>query len=171
MSAKVSLIAAVDRRMAIGWRGELLFHLPADLKHFKEQTLGHTVIMGRRTYESLPHGALPNRRNIVLSRQRNVHFPGAETFASLEEALQNCADEEQVFVMGGATVYAEAMSLADELLLTEIDATAPEADVYFPVFSPTKWIEIKREEHPADDRHPVPFAFVNYQNSSNSIGT
>jgi dihydrofolate reductase len=102
--AKISLIAAVDRRGGIGYQNRLLYWLPNDLKRFKALTTGHTIVMGRRTFESLPKGALPNRRNIVLSRQPDATFPGAEHFTSLQDVLAHCAQEEEVFIIGGASL-------------------------------------------------------------------
>jgi dihydrofolate reductase (EC 1.5.1.3) len=158
----ISIIAAIDRRMAIGFNNKLLFWLPNDLKRFKTLTTGNTIIMGRKTFESLPKGALPNRRNIVLSSNPDTICPGAEVFSSLETALQNCKEDEQVYIIGGTSVYRQALPLADELCLTEIDDTAPEADAFFPEISPTVWHEKSRETHPADEKHPCPYAFVNY---------
>ena len=114
------LIAAVARNRAIGLDNRLLYWLPNDLKRFKQLTTGHTIIMGRRTYDSLPHGALPHRRNIVLTRSRKA-IEGCDCYASLEEALNHCTEEEEVFVIGGASVYRQAMDRADVLNLTEID--------------------------------------------------
>ena len=160
--SKVSIIAAVDRRMAIGFENKLLFWLPNDLKRFKALTTGNTVLMGRKTFESLPKGALPNRRNIVLSSSPDTVCPGAEVFPSLEAALQSCKEEEHVYIIGGASIYQQALSFADELCLTEIDSTASEADAYFPEVSPELWQEKSRETHPADEKHLCSYAFVDY---------
>ena len=119
--SKISIIAAVDRRMAIGFENKLLFWLPNDLKRFKALTTGNTILMGRKTFESLPKGALPNRRNIVLSSNPATECPGAEVFPSLEAALQSCKEEEHIYIIGGASIYQQALSFADELCLTEID--------------------------------------------------
>lgn len=145
--SKVSIIAAIDQRMAIGFQNKLLFWLPNDLKRFKALTTGNTIIMGRKTFESLPKGALPNRRNVVLSSNPATECPGAEVFPSLEAALQSCKEEEHVYIIGGASIYRQALPFADELCLTEIDSTAPEADVYFPEVSPESWQEKSREAH------------------------
>lgn len=161
--SKISIIAAVDRRMAIGFENELLFWLPNDLKRFKALTTGNTIIMGRKTFESLPKGALPNRRNVVLSSNPATECPGAEIFPSLEAALQSCKEDENVYIIGGASVYQQALPLADELCLTEIDSTAPEADAFFPEVSPAIWHEKSRDAHPADEKHPCPYAFVDYE--------
>ena len=158
----ISIIAAVDRHMAIGYENKLLFWLPNDLKRFKALTTGNTIIMGRKTFESLPKGALPNRRNIVLSTRPDTLCPGAEIFSSLEEALKHCEQDEQIYIIGGASVYRQALPLADALCLTEIDAEAPQADAYFPEVTPEIWQEKSRESHPADEKHPCPYAFVDY---------
>lgn len=158
----ISIIAAVDRRMAIGYQNKLLFWLPNDLKRFKALTTGNTIIMGRKTFESLPKGALPNRRNIVLSSRCETTCPGAEVFPSLETALGSCRPDENIFIIGGASLYRQALPLADALRLTEIDAEAPCADAYFPHVAPDVWQEKSRESHPIDEKHPCPYAFVDY---------
>lgn len=147
----ISIIAAVDRHMGIGYENKLLFWLPNDLKRFKALTTGNTIIMGRKTFESLPKGALPNRRNIVLSTRSDTQCPSAEVFPSLEEALKNCAQDEQVYIIGGASVYHQALPLADALCLTEIDAEAPHADAYFPEVDLKIWQE-KKQGLPSDRR-------------------
>lgn len=158
----ISIIAAVDRQMGIGYQNKLLFWLPNDLKRFKALTTGNTIIMGRKTFESLPKGALPNRRNVVLSSRNNVSFSGAEVFTSLEDALNSCRPDEHVFIIGGASVYNQALPLADELCLTEVDVEATQVDVYFPEVDPAKWQEKSRESHTIDEKHPCPYAFVDY---------
>lgn len=158
----ISIIAAVDRRSAIGFENKLLFWLPNDLKRFKALTTGNTIIMGRKTFESLPKGALPNRRNVVLSSNPATDCPGAEVFPSLEAALQSCREDEQVYIIGGASVYQQALPIADTLCLTEIDNQASEADAFFPEVSPAMWHEKSREVHPADEKHLCSYAFVDY---------
>ena len=126
--SKISIIAAVDRRMAIGFENKLLFWLPNDLKRFKALTTGNTILMGRKTFESLPKGALPNRRNIVLSSNPATECPGAEVFPSLEAALQSCKEEEHIYIIGGASIYQQALSLAGDLCLTKMDGMTPGGD-------------------------------------------
>lgn len=155
------IIAAIDRNRAIGFENKLLFWLPNDLKRFKQLTIGHTIIMGRKTFESLPKGALPNRRNIVLSRTKTA-YAGTEVYTSLEEALAHCHSHEQIYIIGGSSLYQQALPLADELCLTEIDAAAPQADAYFPEIDLDKWQEKSRDAHPSDEKHPCPYAFVDY---------
>ena len=158
---KLALIAAIARNNAIGFENKLIYWLPNDLKHFKELTTGHTIIMGSNTFRSLPKGALPNRRNIVLSRKESG-FPGCETFSSLEEALANCNDTELVYVIGGEMLYRTAFPLADILCLTEIDDTPKEADAFFPEFAKNEWEVIEQEEHMTDEKHPFNYRFATY---------
>lgn len=159
----LSIIVAIAENNAIGHENRLLYRLPDDLKRFKSLTTGHTVIMGRRTFESLPKGALPNRRNIVLSRTRTEPYPGTELFPDLQKALSHCAPDEMVFIIGGASVYAEALPLADRLYLTEIKDTPEQADAFFPPFDRNGWTLTRSEAHESDERHAVPFAFNDYE--------
>lgn len=156
----ITLIAAIAKNRAIGYKNQLLYHLPDDMRRFRLLTTGHTVIMGRHTFESFPNGALPNRRNIVLSRSAQA-IEGCEVFPSLEAALQHCADEEAIFIIGGSSVYRSALPYAQQLILTEVDDLPLEADTFFPPF--TGWKEIDREHHAKDERHAVSFDFVTYQ--------
>ena len=158
----ITLIAAVAKNGAIGNENKLIYWLPDDLKRFKALTTGHTIVMGRRTFESLPKGALPNRRNVVLSRNRQFTAPGIEVFASLQEALASCASDEEVFVIGGASVYREAMPLADRLCLTLVDDTPTRADAFFPEILAAEWRIASDEPHDADDRHAYAFRFVDF---------
>ncbi len=163
MNTQIIIIAAIDRAGAIGYKNQLLFHLSADLKRFKELTTGHTVIMGRHTFESLPKGALPNRRNIVLSSNSELVLPNVEIFSSLELAIAHCSDNEKLFIIGGAKVYKQAIERADKLYLTQIDTVAPNADVYFPIIDPNIWHEKRRESHPMDEKHVFAYSFVDYE--------
>ena len=156
----ISIIAAVARNRAIGHNNKLLYWLPNDLKRFKALTTGHTIILGRRTFESLPKGALPNRRNVVLSRG-DGEFPGCDKYSSLEEALNNCKADEDVFIIGGASVYEQAMKYADRLLLTEIDDTPQEADAFFPDYS--DWTLMNKENHQKDEKHLFEYSFTDYE--------
>ena len=156
---QISIIAAVADNLAIGYKNKLIYWLPNDLKRFKSLTTGHTIIMGRRTFESLPHGALPNRRNIVLSRSKR-EFEGCERYDSLEEALAHCADEEEIYVIGGSSVYKAAMKVANKLCLTALHDTPSNADTFFPSYS--DWREICREKHDTDEKHRYRYDFVDY---------
>ncbi len=162
----LTLIAALDRARGIGRDNELLCRLPEDMAHFKALTLGHTVIMGRKTWDSIPAKFRPlvQRRNLVLSRQPGLSLPGAEVFDSLPGALAACGTEEQVFVMGGAQIYAQSLASADALELTHIDHTF-EADAFFPAIDPAQFKETaRRTQHsPADRGHGWSFDFVRYE--------
>ena len=155
----ISIIAAVAKNRAIGFENKLIYWLPNDLKRFKALTTGHTIIMGRNTYLSLPKGALPNRRNVVLSTTVK-ELPGCEVFPTLEAALKSCKGDEDVYIIGGARVYEQAMVLADRLCLTEVDDTPKEADAFFPDYS--DWKIDKKEAHPKDERHAYDYAFADY---------
>lgn len=158
----ISIIVCIAQNGAIGFENKLLYWLPNDLKRFKQLTTGNTIIMGRRTFESLPKGALPNRRNIVLSRQEGITFEGAECFPSLEEALKHCSTQEDIYIIGGATVYEQAMPLADRLLVTEVENTPDNADAFFPNIDLHVWQIAQSESHPIDEKHNFPYAFVDY---------
>lgn len=160
----LSIIAALNRKRGIGYQNKLLYWLPNDLKRFKALTTGHTILMGRHTFESLPKGALPNRRNVVLSRQ-DLHFEGAECFHTLEEALKSCKEEEEVFVIGGAMLYTETLPLADRLYLTEVEDDQVPADTFFPEIDSNVWQEKSRECHPTDEKHLYSYSFVDYERS------
>lgn len=131
---------------AIGYNGTLPWHIKEDLEHFKTITWGHTIIMGRKTFESLPHGALPGRRNIVLCKSHR-QFKGCDTFSSIEEALKSCREEQVVFVIGGSSVYKEALQYADKLYITLVDNNPTDADTFFPILNKDEWVETKKEKH------------------------
>ena len=156
------IICALTENRAIGNKGGLLYYLPADLKHFKQLTTGHTVLMGRKTFESLPKGALPNRRNVVITRQQGFHAPGIEVFHSFEDALRACKEDDEVYVIGGESVYAAALPLADRLCLTHVAAMPEEADTFFPEWHEEEWQKESEEMHEPDERNACPYRFVNY---------
>lgn len=164
----ITIICALAENNAIGLNNDLLYHLRADLRRFKALTTGHTIIMGRRTYESLPKGALPNRRNIVLTSSAQAgettkdEWPGVEIFPSLEAALKNCAKDEEIFIIGGASLYKAAYPIADRLCLTHVHATPKEADVFFPDFDKEEWECTFSESHEADEQNEQPFTFADY---------
>lgn len=159
----ISIIAALARNGAIGYQNKLIYHLPADLKRFKALTTGHSIVMGRHTFESFPKGALPNRRNIVLSRNTDLNLPGAEVYPSLGTALEACKDEEEVFIIGGGTVYQQALPLADKLLLTLVDDTPKNADTFFPGLVTTDWEITAIEHHDTDEKHLHNYTFIDCQ--------
>lgn len=144
------IIVARSRDGAIGRDGDLIWHLREDLRHFKDLTMGHAIVMGRRTWESLPKGALPGRTNIVVSRDPAFHAEGAHVFSSLEEALAAAREADpEPFIIGGGTVYAAALPLATHIHLTEVDTECPGADTFFPEPEPSQWQVVDTTEwHP-----------------------
>ena len=144
----VSMIAAIGRNNELGKDNDLIFHFKSDMKFFRETTTGSTVVMGRRTFESLPK-VLPNRRNIVISRNTDLKIDGAEVCKSVDEALELCKND-NVFIIGGGKIYAEFLKYADKLYLTEIEADCPEADTFFPEFDKTQWKREVLAEHNED---------------------
>lgn len=157
MTPKVKIIAAVCRNGAIGRGGDLLFHISDDLRRFKTLTLGHPIIMGRKTFESFPKGPLPGRRNIVISRRTDYAPAGAEVYPTPEAALEACDGADEVFIIGGGEIYRQFMPIADELLLTEIDAAPDNADTFFPDFDMTQ-----AEASEWTETEP-PYRFVTYR--------
>lgn len=157
---RITIIAAVGRDGAIGRDGDLAFHIRADLRRFKALTTGHTVIMGRRTFESLPKGALPDRRNIVVTRNPGFAAPGVETARTPDEAISMAHTDTEAFIIGGGTIYRQTMPLADRLELTRIDAESPGADTYFPEIDKTTWHVIACDGPHTDERTGLPYTFV-----------
>ena len=141
----ISIIANVAKNRAIGNNNKLIYWLPNDMKRFKALTTGHTIIMGR---------------NIVLSRSAKA-FEGCDVYPSLDEALKHCTSDEDIYIIGGASVYKQALAMADRLCLTEVDNTPAEADTFFPPYQ-DEWKEESREDYPADDRHDFAYSFVDY---------
>jgi dihydrofolate reductase len=158
----ISVIAAVDEHNGIGKEQQLLWNLPFDMKRFKTATTGHAVIMGRRTFESLPKGALPNRKNIVLTTMPPESFIDVFVCNSLHDALDLCEHEDEVFIIGGAMVYKAAMKIAGKLYLTRVHYTFEDADIFFPEINFDEWEEVEHEDHPADDRHAYAYTFHTY---------
>ncbi len=158
----IAIIAALDEQNGIGRKGGLLCHLPADLKHFKEITSGHCVIMGRKTYESLPKGALPNRTNIVVTSGTAQDFPGCIIARSVEEALSHCKEDETVFIIGGGELYRSTLHLTDKLYLTRIHHTFEDADTFFPEIDFNEWKLVHSETRKKDEKHPYDYSFLTY---------
>jgi dihydrofolate reductase len=154
----VSLIVAVGRQDEIGKAGKMPWHLPADLKHFKRNTLGKPVLMGRKTLEAIGR-PLPERRNLVLTRDAAFHAQGCETVTSLEAAMQATATAPELMVIGGGEVYRLAWARADRVYLTRIQAGVEGADTFFPRLEPGQWREVSREEHGSDEKNPFDYAF------------
>jgi dihydrofolate reductase len=156
----VSIVVAISQNHAIGKDNKLLWYLPKDLKHFKEITTGHTVIMGRKTYESVGK-PLPNRRNIIITRQQ-VNIEGCEVVNSVEAALALCKDEAEVFIVGGAEIYRQALHLTDRIYLTLIHENF-EGDTYFPEIKADLWKETERQDHEPDEKNLLPYSFITYE--------
>ena len=161
----ISIIAAISENRAIGYENKLLYWLPNDLKRFTALTTGHTIIMGRKTFDSLPKGALPNRRNVVISRSIK-ELPGCEVYGSLTEAIQAVQTSQvegidnDIYIIGGASVYEQALPLADRLCLTLVHDVADKADAFFPPID--DWKEVSREDHDTDEKHNYKYSFVDF---------
>lgn len=156
---KVSLIVAVGRRNEIGKGGQMPWHLPADLKHFKRNTLGKPVLMGRKTLEAIGR-PLPERRNLVLTRDAGFRAEGCETVTSLDAALELVSGEPELMVIGGGEVYRLAWARTDRIYLTRIQADVEGADTFFPELQDGRWREVSREDHRADEKNPFDYSFL-----------
>ncbi|NNC70876.1 MAG: dihydrofolate reductase [Flavobacteriaceae bacterium] len=157
----ITMIAAIGNNGELGKDNDLVWHLPNDLKRFKERTAGHHVIMGRKTFESLGK-PLPNRTNIVISRNKKYHAEGCVVVPSLEAALSAAKPDENPYILGGAQIYKQAIAIADVLDLTLVDATL-DADAFFPDIDMSLWKETSREDHKADENHKYNYSFVTYK--------
>ena len=161
--SEISIIAAVADNFAIGKANNLPWHLPADLKHFRQLTTGHAVVMGKRTFESLPKGPLPNRKNIVLTSVMSEGVnEGYFEADSLEDAVYLCEREEKVFIIGGATVYKQCIDKVNTMYITWIHSTFS-ADTFFPQINLEDWVEVNREDHDADELNQYSYSFVVYK--------
>ncbi|MES2418712.1 MAG: dihydrofolate reductase [Bacteroidota bacterium] len=154
---KLSIVVAISANNAIGKNNQLLWHLPSDLKHFKEITSGHPIIMGRKTFDSIGK-PLPNRRNIIITRKTGLTIPGVEVTHSLAEAISLCKNENEAFIVGGAEIYKEALAFTDRIYLTTVHQTY-EADVFFSEIKHSEWKVINQEYHPADEKNNVAYTF------------
>lgn len=156
---QINAIVAVARNWAIGTQGKLLCRLPADLRHFKELTMGHSIVMGRRTFESFPRGPLPGRENIVLTRDPAYSRDGIVVAHSLQQAF-DLATNPVVWVIGGEQIYSAAMPLVQRIELTFIQETFLQADAFFPQLNPAEWRCLHREPHEPDEKNPYNYDFV-----------
>jgi len=155
----IQAIVAIDENGAIGRQGGLLCHLPADMRHFKEVTMGHSIVMGRKTFESFPRRPLPGRQNIVITRDAAWQWVGVTVAHSFDEAIR-AAETDAVFIIGGAQVYELALPLVDVLHLTLIHARWASADVFFPPLDMSQWQEVGREHHTSDHKNAYEFDFI-----------
>lgn len=158
----INLIVAIAENNAIGIAGDLLCHLPNDLKHFKEITTGATVVMGKNTFFSLPRRPLPNRRNIVLTTDTEFTYENTEVAHSIEQLYTMLNDEEEVFIIGGGKVYEQFINTVDKLYVTHIHHTWEDADTFFPKIDPNTWQCVSEEHHEADEKHLYPYTFAVY---------
>lgn len=165
----ITLIAAVGLRNELGKDNQLLWHLPNDFKHFKELTSGHHVIMGRKTFESLP-GILPNRTHIVISRNPAWQIEGVLLASSLDAAFNLVPAGEQAYVIGGGEIYRQALPYSDRIELTRVE-TQMEADTFFPEINPEEWTLVADEIHPADERHAYAYRFQRFEKRTTAFDT
>ena len=156
----ITLIAAVAENNAIGKNNQLLWHLPDDFQRFKNLTTGHYIIMGRKTFESFPK-LLPNREHVVITRNGNYNKTGITVVSSIEEAIKVCPKNEEVFIIGGAEIYSQAIEIADKIDITKIHSSF-EADAFFPEFDLNQWEIVSSVYHPIDERHAIDFTFQTY---------
>jgi dihydrofolate reductase len=153
----ITIVVAISSNYAIGKNNQLLWHLPKDLKHFKDITAGGTVIMGRKTFDSVGK-PLPKRRNIIITRQ-NIQIEGCEVVNSLDAAIALCKGEQEVFIVGGAEIYRQAMHISNRIYLTIVHHTF-DADTYFPEIDYKDWTETAKEDHQTDEKHQFAFSFI-----------
>lgn len=158
----INLIVAIAENNAIGIAGDLLCHLPNDLKHFKEITTGATVVMGKNTFFSLPRRPLPNRRNIVLTTDTEFAYENTEVAHSIEQLYTLLNDEEEVFIIGGGKVYEQFINTVDKLYVTHIHHTWEDADTFFPKIDPNTWQCVSTQRNEADEKNPYPYTFAVY---------
>lgn len=152
-----SIIACISKvHRAIGYKNRLLYAIPSDMTRFRMLTTGHTIIMGRKTFESLPNGALPNRRNIVISKTRE-QITGCEVYTTLEEALAARKESDECFIIGGASIYEQALPFADRLYLTIVEKEPEHADTFFPEINPAEWEVTEKEMR---NENGLPFTFL-----------
>ena len=159
-SKMISIIVAIAENYAIGKNNDLLWHIPEDMKRFKQITSGHKIIMGKRTYESLPYRPLKNRSNIVISDIPGDQYEGCVMAYSIQEAMDLCPPDEECFIIGGGMVYRQFLPLADKLYITWVDKSF-EADIFFPEIDPATWEETGREEG-AGEGLDFTYSFVTY---------
>lgn len=157
----ISIIVAIAEDNAIGNKNGLLWHLPGDLKRFKVLTLGNTIIMGKKTWESLPRRPLPGRKNIIITDDHSDSFEGGIAAFSIEDAISKCAITDEIFIIGGGSIYRQFMPVADRLYITHIHKKA-EADTWFPVIDPEIWEPVEIEEHKLSGENDIPYTYIIY---------
>jgi len=157
----ISIIAAMDENNLIGNAGKLPWYLPADLAHFKAITLGKPIVMGRKTYDSIGK-PLPERHNIIITRQKDLKIEGVTVVHSLEDAMRAAGEVEELMIIGGANLYKQALPLTNRLYITLVHTKAT-GDTYFPEWNPDEWEEASREDHKPDDKNKYPYSFITYK--------
>lgn len=162
MSLMISIIVAVSEDMGIGRNNDLLWHIPEDLKRFRKLTYGKSIIMGKKTWESLPRKPLPGRKNIVITDNRDDCFESSVTAYSIADALSKCSKDDEVFVIGGGSIYRQFMPFADRLYITHVHKKA-EADIYFPAIDPSVWEVIEKEEFLSDSKNLIHYTYIIYE--------
>jgi dihydrofolate reductase len=158
---KIAIVAVLDQANGIGKDNKLLCHLPADLRRFKQLTTGHSIIMGRKTFESLPNGPLPNRKNIIITRDKNFLADGCKLIHSVIEAFEICKNEEKVFVIGGGQIYQMFFQHADILHITRIHHVF-DADTFFPEIKNEEWFEKSKTDYQPDEKNKYQYSFIDY---------
>lgn len=159
MSQSIAIVVAIANNNAIGVNNQLLAHIPGDLPRFKALTTGHTVIMGRKTFESLPKGALPNRRNIVISRNKTLQLPNCEIATSPENAIALLQNDEKAFIIGGGEIYKLFLEQAHQLYITQIEKDFPEADAFFPAYNKSLYTLINEEVISPSEKNNFTFRY------------
>lgn len=158
----ISIVAAIADNNAIGKNKQLLWHMPFDMKRFKDLTTGHAVIMGRKTFESLPKGALPNRKNVILTTLPEAGFVDCFACESIHDALDLCEQEDEIFMIGGAMVYKQALEFADKMYITRVHHVFEDADTFFPAINYDEWEKVEEVNYPIDEKHIYPYTFQTY---------
>lgn len=156
----ISIIVAFDKNRAIGFHNELPWHLPADLKHFKKITMGHSIIMGRKTYESIGK-PLPGRKSVVVTNNIGYWKEGITVVHSIEQAIHDCSDEKEIFIIGGAQIFRHSLELADRLYLTRIDHQF-DGDTWFPELDQEEWKKIEEIRNEPDEKNKWPYTFETF---------
>ncbi len=156
----ISIIVAVDKNNGIGHKGDQLAYISGDLKRFKALTTGHTIVMGRKTFEALPKGALPNRRNIVITRRKDFKPEGCDVFNSVDDVLKNISNDEELFVIGGGEIYKAFLPFSNKIYLTVIEHSFSDADTFFPEIDKNEWQTIEEKGPFADDKSGLSYRYI-----------
>lgn len=159
----ISIIVAIDEKNGIGKKNDLLVYISNDLKRFKRLTTGHTIVMGRKTFESLPKGALPNRKNVVLTKNKEFTAPDVTVVHSVNEVMEICNANEEIFIIGGAKVYKEFFSKANKLFITKINKTFNDADTFFPEIDYSQWNVVSKTNVTDDEQNDFTYDFIDLE--------